>query len=389
MKLALDISALDPDFKEHSQRGIGRYVRELKNYLDVHALEDGSRATYFDHRSVGGPFGKAISRAADYLPFGKSTIKQQLLLPFLYSTLGKNSLLHFPAHMDAPARGMPPYILTVLDLIPQVLSDLYRADKPDWRFRLARNLENQSITNAKLLLCISECTAKDVNRVLGVPFEKLRVTHLGIDPKFFKPVQLGDKTEILSKFGLPNETPLILYVGGIDPRKNLGFALSVLKELTDRARNSGGTAPVFVMAGKIEQDREYPKLIAMIKGLGLEQQVKLLGFVDDEELLKLYSISCGFFFPSLYEGFGLPPLEAMAAGLPVVSSNTSCMPEVLGEAAILIDPQDVRAAANALEGLCNNTVDSGSLISLGQAQARKFTWDKTGAKTLQAYTSQF
>lgn len=385
MKVALDISALDPTFKEHAQRGIGRYVGELKKYFDSASLERGDSVSYFHHRDVGGKFGQLISRSIDYLPAGKATLKQQLVLPFLYRSLRESRLLHFPAHMDAPARGMPPYVLTVLDLIPQVLSDLYRADKPDWRFRLARSLENQSIRNAELLLCISECTARDVNRVLGVPWEKLRVTHLGVDEKFFKSNIPDNREDFLRKLSLPVDCPLILYVGGIDPRKNWQFALNVIKELDQRSQISAKPSPVLVMAGRIEKDREFPKLTAMIAKLGLQQRVQLLGFVPDEDLLQLYSVSSAFFFPSLYEGFGLPPLEAMAAGLPVVSSNASCMPEILGDGAILVDPDDVSSAAEALVSLCQTASNSATLKERGQMQARRFTWANTGAKTLKCY----
>lgn len=386
MKVALDISALDPNFKEHAQRGIGRYVRELKNFFDTSSLAEGESLSYFHHRNVGNKAAQKVSELIDCLPAGRATLKQQLLLPYLYGNLGKSQLLHFPAHMDAPARGMPPYVLTVLDLIPQVLSDLYKADKADWRFRLARHLENQSIRNAKLLLCISECTARDVNRVLGVPWEKLRVTPLGIDEKFFASVKLEEPEALLDSLKLPFQTPLILYVGGIDPRKNWRFALSVIKELKSRAESSHGfVAPVLLMAGKIEQDREYPRLKAAIEELGLQACVRLLGFVEDGLLQQLYSISSAFFFPSLYEGFGLPPLEAMAAGVPVVSSNTSCMPEVLGQGALLIDPTNVREAANALESLIKGSVDLATLKDEGKLQAKKFKWQSTGEKTLECY----
>jgi glycosyltransferase involved in cell wall biosynthesis len=389
MKISLDISALDPNFKEHAQRGIGRYVSELKKFFDRNNLPDGTALEYFDHRNVGGKFGRGVSRLIDFLPAGRATLKQQLLLPQLYGRLGRDRLLHFPAHMDAPARGMPPYYLTVLDLIPQVLSDLYRAEKADWRFRLARHFENQSIRNASLLLCISECTAKDVNRILGVPWEKLRVVPLGIDQKFFEALAPDQPKKFLSDLKLTPDRPLILYVGGIDPRKNWGFALKVHKALVERAKNNNLARPLLVMAGRVERDREYPKLLQKISELGLGDDVKLLGYVEDQALIKLFKVCACFYFPSLYEGFGLPPLEAMAAGLAVVSSNTSCMPEVLGEAAILVSPQDLNENVVALESVLSNLLERKRLVELGKMQAKKFSWDVTGHKTLECYLEYF
>jgi glycosyltransferase involved in cell wall biosynthesis len=381
MKVALDLSGLDPKFKQHAHRGIGRYVRELKKYFEEQS-DLSEQVEFFDHNNIGGRYGSILTNACNYLPLCKQTIKQQLILPAFYRANSKQKIFHFPAHMDAPACGMPKYILTVLDLIPLVLPELYKAERANWRFKLARYLEIQSIKNAACLLCISECTANDVHRILGIDRSKIKVTPLGVDQKFYEFNTNMGREEFHQKFDLPIDQAKLLYVGGIDPRKNWSFALEVLAQIKKRF---GAKCPSLIFAGNIATDREYPKLLNKISDLGLENEVKLLGFLSEDDLFAAYSYSEAFFFPSLYEGFGLPPLEAMATGLPVISSNTSCMPEVLGEAALFFDPANISEAVSAVEQILSDQTLRQDLSVKGKAQARKFTWDITGKKTELAY----
>lgn len=382
MNIALDLSALDPQFKQHAQRGIGRYVRELKNYFENHS-QIKEQVEFFDHMSILGNCGQILNNACDYLPVFKQTFKQQLVLPAFYRNAArKNKIFHFPAHMDAPACFMPEYILTVLDLIPQVLPDLYKAEKNDWRFKLARYLENRAIKNARLLICISECTARDVSRILGIETEKIRVTYLGVDQKFFNLKPAVSREEFFKdKHLAPNRTKL-LYVGGIDPRKNWSFALRVIKELHQIDPHN---SPYLLFAGNVSSDKQYPALLKMIKDLDLEDCVRLLGYLSEEQLLSAYCHSDAFFFPSLYEGFGLPPLEAMATGLPVLSSDTSCMPEVLGNAALYFNPSNIEQAVQSIQAIGRNQYLRSDLSAKGLKQARKFNWENTGRQTENIY----
>lgn len=385
-KVGLDISALDENFKEHSLRGIGRYVRELNNYFMQHRdpeLQVGN----FDHRDFMDR--GLINRAIDLLPAGKNTVRQQIVYPLrLRGKKGQEfDLLHFPAHMDAPSWSVKNYVITVLDLIPLVLSDLYKANKAGWRFKFARWLEIKAIKNASLVIAISENTAHDVNRILGVPTDRIVVTHLGVDSKFFNASEEIGSGELLKKYGVQHNRPIILYVGGIDPRKNYKILLEAFKEVLRRRKERNLTAPVLFMSGRIERDREFPRLTSLIKEHALEADVVMPGFIEDRDLLKIFSVSSAFFFPSLYEGFGLTPLEAMAAGVPVVASNTSCMPEVLGSDAILRDPTDVRAMAEGLEALLESPELRKEYSERGKKRAQNFTWQKTGQKTYEAYRS--
>ncbi len=385
LSVALDASALLPDFKEHATRGIGRYVRELCGYFARCSPAD---TTVFNFNQVDLVRGGFAGNLIESLPLGRRTLSQQCFYPFRLATglTQKCDVVHFPAHMDAPAWNPKKYIVTVLDLIPLVLADMYKAAQPSLRFHFARWLEIRAIKNAALVLAISHNTARDVERLLGVPPERIRVTHLGVEQKFFTAEIVPEaKLELKRGLGIEDQAPLVLYVGGIDQRKNVEVLLQVVHRLNDRRRSVGKSAAKLLMVGRIAQDRQYPNLVSAISRLGLQNDIIMPGFVDDQRLLEIYAGSDLFLYPSLYEGFGLPPLEAMASGIPVVSSNTSCMPEVLESAAMLFDPTDAGAMAEAAEAILNDPNLAATLRGKGKEQASKFTWDKTGEATLASY----
>jgi glycosyltransferase involved in cell wall biosynthesis len=376
----LDTSALDPTFKEHAARGIGRYVRELTHYF-ASCSDAKVRVLPFDHRTLI-PYGW-VGR----LSRGRQTLKQQLLYPLRLgfgASLGFD-IVHFPAHMDAPAWSPCAYILTVLDLVLLVCADLYRAEQPGWRFRLARWLEIRAIKNASLILAISENTAQDVHHLLDISPARIVVTPLGVNEKFFSARLVEDEAVLRRRYGIPLNRPILLYVGGIDQRKNSATLLEAFRIVLHTRRASGGPLPVLVMVGKIQHDRQYPKLKALIRTKGLVGDVVLPGYISDEDLLQLYCLTSVCCFLSLYEGFGLPPLEAMAAGVPVVCSNTSSLPEVVGNAAALVAPHDAALAAKTILRVLDDAAYAGFLSECGRKRARLFPWSRTGATTLAAY----
>ena len=267
-----------------------------------------------------------------------------------------------------------------------MLSDLYRADRPGWRFALARRLELQAIKHAKLVLAISECTARDVERLLHIPAERIAVTHLGIDQRFHAAADSNiDREELCRRYALPADRKIVLYVGGIDQRKNMKGLLETFARVVRSRRDRSQELPVLVMAGAIEEDAEYPKLMRSIETLELQELVCMTGFVAEDDLPAFYKLGSVLFFPSLYEGFGLTPLEAMAVGTPVVSSNAACLPDVLGDAAALVAPDDYEGSASEIVSVLENDSYAEELIQKGRQQAAKFCWSDTGAATLAAY----
>ena len=390
ISVGLDTSALDPSFKSHAHRGIGRYVGELRRALEANSTPDVTIGC-FTHNDL--RRNELADKVVSLIPCGKTTIRQHLVYPrrLHEGTMRDYSLLHYPAHMDAPAWSSKPYVLTVLDLIPHVLRDLYRAHKPGWRYRAARSLEILSIKQATLLLAISECTANDIVRVLGIPRDRIVVTPLGVDERFFElsrrreDLSIERRHEIRSKLGIPKDRPIILYVGGHDERKNIGNLIGIVSETRNHLVARGKVAPLLVMAGRLSAPEERQRLEAALRRHDMTQDAINLGYVADDELAELYTESSMFLFPTLYEGFGLPALEAMAAGLPVVASSTSSIPEVVADAGELFNPLSITDGAKAVLSVLENPERSLILSHAGVARARLFTWERTARTTIEGY----
>lgn len=385
LRVGLDVSALNPNFKAHAARGIGRYVRELSKFLS--GVDSGNlKVGKFEHDQIVNR--SKLKPLLDWVPLGRTTLRQQIIYPMQLSNkrVCPFDVVHFPAHMDPPAWGMQNYIVTVLDLIPLVMSDLYKSINPSWRFKLARYLELQAIRNASLVIAISENTARDCEKILGIDPENIVVTPLGVDSKFFiDPHETEADSAVLKKINIPEDREIILYVGGIDPRKNMPGLIKTFQGIRDGRAGK----PLLVIAGRITEDKQYPELIKLLDSERVRADTVLAGFVSDEDLGSIYRKAALFLFPSFYEGFGLTPLEAMAAGVPVVSSNTSSMPEVLGESALMVDPNNIIGFIEAGLSVLRQPELSKSLRLGGPARARMFTWQRTGAETLKAYEQYF
>jgi glycosyltransferase involved in cell wall biosynthesis len=383
LTIGVDGRATEPGFKAHYGRGTGRYASELVRRL-LTINDEQLRVTPFRTEHLRGQGWE--DRLIRALPFGKQTAETQLFLPKRLRRLDCD-LLHFLAHGDATARCAVPYLVTVLDLIPLKFPDLYKADRPDWRFKLARRLEQDAIRQAAGILAISEATKRDVVDILGIAPEKIIVTPLGVGEQFTSRSPISSEWQrearlTKEKFSLPPERPLLLYAGGIDPRKNILFLLSVFAELLKYPLLQ---RPCLALVGAYDADLQYPRLLAKIKELNIEDDVRLLGFVSDADLPSVYRAADLKLFPSLYEGFGLPVLEAMACGVPVVAGANSSLPEVAGNAAVLVKDSDQDAWVSEIVALLINQTRQGQLIQAGKAQARKFTWDHTAQSTFAAY----
>ncbi len=386
--VGLDLRPTEAGFKAHAGRGTGRYAEALTEALSkLEPADGGERA--IELKRLGSEelnLSEEDLRFSKLLPLGRRTFESQMLYPRRIKRAGVD-LIHFFSHGDAPAWSSVPQVVTVLDVIPLRFPELYRAKKTNLRFRFARYLEYAAITRAVGLLAISECTKRDVVSYLGVPAEKIVVTPLGVGGEFTPrgkslgvwPAEIHKKKKLL---GIPEERPVLLYVGGIDPRKNVLFLLDVLREVL---REHTGERPCLVLAGKHEKDDQYPLLQEKIKRLELEKDVIQLGFVPDENLSALYHVGDAFLFPSLYEGFGFPVLEAMACGTPVVAGNNSSIPEVAGTSARLLADNDLATWTGAVLELLSSSDLRLSLGREGIQRAAMFTWDRTARETYAAY----
>jgi glycosyltransferase involved in cell wall biosynthesis len=238
---------------------------------------------------------------------------------------------------------------------------------------------------------VSETTANDVVRLLGIPRERIVVTPNGVDQGFFELFRSRQamaeqaRTELRQRLKIPLGRPIIFYVGGHDERKNIARLVEISREVISECAERGDVEPVLVLAGRIALQRERDTLDTALRDFAMAADTVNVGFVSDADLRDLYAESSVFLFPSLYEGFGLPVLEAMAAGVPVVSSNQGALPEVMGNAGLLFHPEDVIAGSQSVLQVLRNKELSTRLSHEGHQQAQNFTWERTGRLTVDAY----
>lgn len=297
---------------------------------------------------------------------------EQVDLPRLAARLRADVLLS--PYFAAPVRSTVPVVVTVHDLIPLLLPE-YRGD---WRMQLYLRLVSAGARRARLILADSACTRADVVRVLGIPAERVRVVPLAVDARF-RPLPEVVVRAVARRYGLPDR--FLLNIGGFDARKNLPRLVEAFAELRRRGYPGG-----LAIAGRPPSAPSalFPDVAGLVRRLGLEGAVHFPGLVPDADKIALYGACEVMVYPSRYEGFGLPPLEAMACGAPVVAANSSSLPEVVGDAGLTVDPLDVGALAGAIERVVNEPALRADLSRRGLAHAAAFTWEATARQTLAA-----
>ncbi|MFQ5893632.1 MAG: glycosyltransferase family 4 protein [Nitrospinota bacterium] len=281
-------------------------------------------------------------------------------------------VFHGP-YFSLPLRGADgPMVVTVHDLAFR-----YYPESFTWRFEVHwRWLFPAVLRRAVRIIAVSENTKTDLVSLMGLAPERVRVTHEGVDAFFHGPVPLEERQERLKAMGV--RQPYLLHVSGYARRKNVQVVLQALQLLKERGRLEYD----LVLAG----GGGWPQRIgAEVAALALEDAVRYVGHVSREDLRALYGGAVALVHPSLYEGFGLPPLEAMACGAPVVAANTSSLPEVVGSAGLLVDPRDAEAWAEAIERIVAETALRDGLVALGRERATLFTWERTARQTLAVY----
>ncbi|MCC6221583.1 MAG: glycosyltransferase family 4 protein [Deltaproteobacteria bacterium] len=390
LRIGLDLRAQENGFKAHYGRGTGRYVSELVR--ELFAIQAGKEELPYEFvpastESLGA--GKLERRLYKLAPLGRNTLEQQILLPRRIAKQGVN-LFHFFSHVDAPSRCAVPYLVTVLDLIPLKFPELYSANKTNLRFKFARYLELQAVRQARGIIAISEATKSDLVELLNINPQKIAVTPLAVGASFIarnisasRDVFEAEICQARREVGLDASRPVLLYVGGIDARKNVTFMLDAFAHLL-RSTDSA-SRPQLLMIGRYVGDDNYPKLLSQIHHLNLNDDVQLRGFVDEETLIKLYHASTLVLFPSLYEGFGLPVLEAMACGVPVIAFRNSSIPEVVGDNSILVEKPDKLEWNTKIIEIMASIDRQIELSQLGVRRARHFSWSKTASMTIEAY----
>lgn len=239
------------------------------------------------------------------------------------------------------------------------------------------------LERSRMVLADSRFTARELTEVYDLPEDKVRVVYPGLNPAFLSEATPEELNTASSAYRLT--PPYLAYIGNLHPRKNLATlveAFSILKKngLEHRLAVIGGGG-----LGRLN-DTEYRKLMARVENLGLQEQVIFTGYVPDERLKCLLVQADMLVYPSIYEGFGLPPLEAMACGVPVITSPRASLPEVVGDAALLLDdPLDAQEIAGKVEVLLSDHSLRSRLIDKGYEYARNFSWENAATQVLEVY----
>jgi glycosyltransferase involved in cell wall biosynthesis len=353
--------------------GMEVYARELIPELLAQA-PPGTRFTAFVNReaaAAGGPWGEMVPavtvpvRARNRVQW---VLGEQAPLPIQAARAGVE-LVH-SLGSTAPLWGRFHRVATVHDLIYARFPDAHAG----LRDRGMRVLVPWGARRSDRVIADSQNTREDLIRLLGVSAGRIDVVPLGLGAVRRETPLPEPQTR--ARFGL-GERQVLLSVSAKRPHKNLSRLIGALARIAPERR------PILVLPGyPTEHERE---LRAHAAGVGVQQDVRFPGWVSADELEGLWAVAAAFAFPSLYEGFGLPVLEAMARGVPVACSNASSLPEVVADAALLFDPCDEIAIATAIERLLADPLEAGRLRALGRERARLFTWRRTARLTLDSY----
>src|SRR3954451_13717744 len=371
--------AIDYTSAVNQNAGIGRFVRGLvdavttldtsDSFLLMHAAPNPGRVARY-------PTGSNVSRRVLRISERWLNImwhRLQVPLPADWLT-GPIDLFHSPDFVMPPVRAARS-ILTVHDL-----AFLLRPECADARLRAyLERVVPRSVHRASYIVADSENTRNDVICLLGVPPERVSVVPGGVDPSF-QPVEAPEKLVALRhRIGLGATTPYILFVGVIEPRKNL----IGLVEAFDILKSRRPLPHKLVVVGR--RGWLWEPTMARVDRSPYRSEIIFPGFIPDDQLSALYSAAESFAFPSHYEGFGLPVLEAMACGTPVVASRASSLPEVVGDAGMQVDPDDPESLASAIELLALNPEMRADFRMRGIQRAAAFTWEAAAQSMLEVY----
>lgn len=291
-------------------------------------------------------------------------------------------IIHYPYFdfyfLTLPLKKQTKTVVTIHDVTPLIFPQYYPAGL---RGKLKFFIQKLSLKGVSAIITDSESSKRDIAEYLNYPKEKIHVAYLAPEEEFKKLETKKWKTEISEKYNLPER--FILYVGDVNYNKNVEGLIKVFG-----SHRTLSSDLKLVLVGKSFTDNSLPevqRLLQLIKQLGLEDKIILPGWIPEEDLVKIYNLAEVYCQPSFYEGFGLPVLEAMACGCPVVCANSSSLPEVCGEAALMVDPHDDNGIAKAIKRITTDKKLANDLVEKGFKQSKEFSWEKTAKETINVY----
>lgn len=355
--------------KTYRGAGINWYIYNL--LLNLPRVDEENRYTAFlGDKRFSAPL--PLTLRFSHLPTESPPVRifwEQVVQPFVLRWEGID-LLHSLAFVS-PLVSPYPTVVTIYDLSFLLFPKSLRGLK---RFYLSL-FTRISARRARRVIAISKSTKKDIVRLFEIPSEKVDVIYCGVD-EAFQSLSEDQVADFRRKRGLPER--FIFFVGTLEPRKNVTTLIEAYSSLVTRYPSLklviGGAKGWF-----------YEDIFAKVERLGLQGEVLFPGHIPRTELPLWYNVAELFVYPSLYEGFGLSPLEAMACGTPAIASNTSSLPEVMGEAGILVDPLDVEALAGAMSRVLSDKALRQAMGEQGLIRAKGFSWSRTAHETVEVY----
>lgn len=384
MRIGIDYTAA-----VQQQAGIGRYTRELVRALakldDAAKLNEANRYVLFQaNRGAQKPAGAWPDnfrvRSVPLTDHWLSILWQRLRLPIPVEVCaGPIDIFHSPDFVLPPV-WRARTVLTIHDL-----SFLTTPETPDPSLReYLTQAVPRAVARADHILADSRSTKDDLVAHMDVEPQRITVAYPGVDSRF-RPLDEPASAEVCARVRARYELsrPFILSVGTLQPRKNYPALIEAFARLCRGEEGWIDDPPLLVIAGG--EGWLYEEIYATVERLGVGDRVRFLGFVPDEDLPALYNAAEVLAMPSLYEGFGLPVLEALACGTPVVTSDVSSLPEVAGDAALLVPPDDVEGLSQALDRTLTDDELRATLRERGLSQAQRFTWQRTAETALDVY----
>ena len=282
--------------------------------------------------------------------------------------------LFHATHYVIPPLARARAVVTIHDII-HVLYPQFLPNRAALLY--ARVMIRRALKRADRILTVSYNSKRDLVDYFGIAPARIEVVYNGVAPRFHADVPRAERDRVVAKYGLPR--PYLLFLGGEKPHKNVRNVIRAFAE----ARRERALPHALVLAGPMPKNRN--RVEALIAALDLEARVHRPGVVPEEDLPGLFAGAEAFLYPTLYEGFGLPVIEAMACGVPVLTSSTSALQEVAGGYAYLVDPMDVDAIARGIVALATDPRRRAEFAELGKRRARDFSWDRAAEQTLKIY----
>ena len=371
-------------FLRQEATGSGQYLRHLLR--EFAAKDDSHQYTLFLNPAQPGStplleLGPGRFRQATLVtPFdGRSTNLaklwfEQVAVPRATRRLGLD-VLHVP-YWGSPLRPTTPTVVTAHDIIPLLLP-AYRGGA---LVRAYTRLVAAAARRVDFVLTDSVASQQDIVRHLGIPACRVRAIHLAADDRFRPLTDPASLAALRQRYSLPGR--YLLYLGGFDRRKNVPLLVQAFGQLL-----SGQGEARLIVAGRLpgKDTALFPDPQRIVRQLDIEEAVRFIGWVPDEDKPALYAGAVAFVFPSRYEGFGLPPLEAMACGTPAIGCAAASLPEVIGDGGLLVAPGDINGLAKAMSRLWNDADLRATLRQRALAHAARFRWTKAARETLQVY----